>query len=79
MTEWFLIIIVTTLGGLFGSDTVTKQKLGPYATEESCLQAAQSVPQELRWKSGGKFVYMTGKTADIGVFCVPVPRSKEEE
>ena len=69
--EWFLIIIVTTLGGLFGSDNVTHQKLGPYSTEEECQSAARTVPKELRWRSGGSTFAISGKTADIATICVP--------
>lgn len=70
--KWFLIIIVTTTGGLFGSDNTTQQKLGPYTTQEQCLTAARNIPKELRWKSGGTIVYLSGKIADVDAFCVPV-------
>lgn len=66
--KWFLIVIVTSIGGLFGSDTVSQQKLGPYTTEESCLEAARSVPKRLRWRSNN----MVGTSARINSFCVPV-------
>jgi len=75
MTKWLLIIVTTTLGGLFSSNESTQQKLGPYMSQDECELAADSVPKEIRRRNG----LINATLAHITAYCLPITDNDGKE